>query len=151
MLLEALFKNGRLVLGEPELLSRSLSVFFIADSSRASSLDLVLVLVAINGFSLAPLPAHARDRAVRRRHAGLVLAVRCCRRRPVDVDSPEERSGLDPTHVGAPICTCEINGLGQDNPSDNRSIWISKVQIALKGFKGFRSEKLRKDVQKRKQ
>lgn len=99
MLLEALFENGGLVLGEPELLSRGLTVFFIAD---ASSLDVEIFAI---GLSLAPLAAHARHRAVGRRHARLVFAV-ARGRQPVHVDAPKKRSGPDPARfeVGVSIC-----------------------------------------------
>lgn len=69
VLFEAVFEDGRLVLGEPELLSRGLTVLFIADASGTVSVDVEIFAI---GLSLASLPAHARHRAVRGRH---VLAV----------------------------------------------------------------------------
>jgi hypothetical protein len=97
---EALFENSWLVLGEPELLSRGFSVFFIADTTRGSSLNLMVLPV---GFSLASLAAHARYRAVWGWYAHFFFAI-AGGRQPVHVDASEERSSLGPARFGVPIC-----------------------------------------------
>lgn len=58
---EVFFENRGLILRESKLLSRSVAIFFVADSARTSSLHLMLVSVC---FSLASFPAYAGNRAV---------------------------------------------------------------------------------------
>ena len=103
VLLETFFEYSGLVLWEPELLSRGLTVFFIAYTSRTISLNLKLIAV---GFSLASFPANARDSTVWRRHASFFFAVRR-RRQSVYVDAPKEWPGLCPKTLRVSICMCE--------------------------------------------
>jgi len=101
VLLEAFFKYGGLVFGQPELLSAILSaVFLVAHAARGRSLDLV-VFSGAGGFPLAgaSLSADGGDRAVRGRHAGVILVGSG---RPVHVDSLQERR---PARFRVPICT----------------------------------------------
>lgn len=101
MLFEALFKNSGLVFGEPELLPRRFVVFFIADSSRTSSVRVLLLATVC--LPLASLPADARNRAVRRRNSRLLVAIDL-RRQSIHVDPLQKRPRLASKRFRTSIC-----------------------------------------------
>ena len=104
---KAFFENHRLVFGETKLLPRGITVFFVADSSRWSSLEIELEieieLLSVGLLSLASLPADTRDRAVRRRNSSFFLAIDR-RRNSIHVDSFQQRSRLDSASLRVSIC-----------------------------------------------
>lgn len=117
--LEALFEYCWLLFRQPQLLPRCLAaVFLVADPSRTSSVDLVLLADRI---SLAPLPAHAREGAVRRRNAGFFLAVGCCWRHPIHIDAFEERPRLTSEDLTTPLCI----------DLEKKRIWVRKIRRFL--------------------
>lgn len=90
MLFEAFFKDGGLVLGEAELLTRALAVLLVADTPGAGAFR--LVLLRTGNLAVPALPADAGNGAVGRRRPSFLLALPLSRRRPVHVDSSQQRS-----------------------------------------------------------
>lgn len=105
VLFEVFFENRGLILGESELLSRSVAVFFIADSARTSPLQLMFVS---DGFSLTSFPAHAGNRAVWWRNAGLLFAVDR-RWQAVHIYPTEKWSGVASEWLWGSICSLFIS------------------------------------------
>lgn len=138
VLLEALFKNDGLVLGEPELLSRGFTVFFITDTSRAIPLKIMLFPVS---FSLASLSAQARYRAIGGWNASFFFAI-ARGRQPVHVDASEERSSLCTTRfrVSAYKIKLEVRtsekdlSLGREADLKNRKCMICEKVAICVGF-----------------
>lgn len=100
VLFEALFKNGWLIFRKSQLLSWSVTILFVADTTRASSLHFELISIR---FPLASLAANARNRAVRRWDAHFFFVI-CMWWQSIHVDSSKKWSGLGATRLRVWIC-----------------------------------------------